>query len=265
MRRRIYEILTNPRADDGVGRLISLALLGLIAANVVASVLETDAELARAAPNFFHWFERVSIVVFTIEYALRIWSCTSDPRFAGPIRGRIRMAATPMALVDVVAILPFYVELLLPGTVDLRFLRILRLLRVFRLLRVSRIADAFAILIRVLRSKRIELAVSAAVVGVAVLVAAGAMYVAERDEPGTLFTSIPRAMWWSVITVTTIGYGDMVPTTAIGKVVGGLVAFIGICAVALPVGIISSGFIDELNRKKPALPTCPHCGRALDG
>jgi voltage-gated potassium channel len=272
MRRRIYEILTTPASDDGVGRFVSIALLLLIAANVAASILETDARIAQHAPTFFEWFERISVGVFTIEYVLRIWSCTSDPRFRGAISGRIRMAATPMAVIDVIAIAPFYFELLFPGTLDLRFLRVLRLLRIFRLLRHSRIANAFATMIRVLQHKRGELAVSLAIVVVAMLVSAGAIYVAERNEPGTQFTSIPRAMWWAVETITTIGYGDMIPATAIGRMIGGFVAFVGICAVALPVGLVSAGFIEELNRRRTQVTepsvtvrTCRHCGGVLDG
>jgi len=115
MRRRIYEILNNPRPDDRLGRFINIALLLLIASNVAASILETDAELAHEAPAFFEWFEWISIVVFSIEYLLRLWSCTAAPRFAGAVRGRARMAATPMALVDLMAIAPFYAELLLPS------------------------------------------------------------------------------------------------------------------------------------------------------
>lgn len=269
MRRRIYEILTNPRPDDRLGRAVSIALLLLIAANVLASILETDAELANRAPALFEWFERVSVTIFSVEYLLRLWSCTADPRFAGALRGRARMALTPLALVDLVAIAPSYMELLLPGVLDLRFLRVLRLLRLFRLLRYSRIAEAFATMVRVLQSKRVDLVVSLAIVIVAMLLSAGAIYLAERDDPGTQFTSIPRATWWAVETITTIGYGDMIPMTPVGKMIGGIVAFIGICAVALPVGIVSSGFIEELNRKRRQeastdARTCPHCGGALD-
>jgi voltage-gated potassium channel len=274
MRRRVYEILSQPRPDDRVGRLISGALLLLIAANVAASILETDAEIRRGAPAFFEGVEAVSVAIFTIEYLLRLWSCTADPQFAGAVRGRARIALTPLALIDLAAIVPSYLELLLTGTLDLRFLRVLRLLRLFRLLRYSRVADAFATMGRVLRGKQVELAVSLAIVLVAMLLAAGTAYVAERDAPGTQFTSIPRAMWWAVETITTIGYGDMIPMTPAGRVIGGIVAFIGICTVALPVGIVSSGFIEELNRKKQQTTataettaegrSCPHCGSALE-
>lgn len=272
MRRRIYEILNHSRSDDRVGHFVGSALLLLTAANVIASILETDARIRNSAPAFFDGFEVVSVAIFTIEYVLRLWSCTADPHFAGAVRGRVRMALTPLALIDLAAIAPSYLELLLPGALDLRFVRVLRLLRLFRLLRYSRIADAFATLVRVLRSKHVDLAVSLAIVLVAMLLAAGMAYVAERNAPGTEFTSIPRAMWWSVVTITTIGYGDMVPLTPAGRVIGGVIAFIGVCAVALPVGIVSSGFIEELNRRKrqpTAAPEegrrCPHCGGALDG
>jgi voltage-gated potassium channel len=143
----------------------------------------------------------------------------------------------------------------------------LRLLRLLRLMRIGHVAEAFATVTRVLQRKRTQLLVSLAVVLVAIFISAGALYVAEHGHAGTSFTSIPRAMWWSVITITTIGYGDMIPMTPIGKVLGGVVAFIGICAVALPVGIVSSGFIEELNRKPPATATprtCPHCGEELE-
>lgn len=251
-----------------------MLLLLLIAANVIASILETEPEWELRGHAFFVGFEWFSVAVFSVEYGLRLWSCTADPRFAMPVRGRLRLMLRPMSLVDLAAILPFYLELLLPGTLDLRFLRALRLLRFFRLLRSSRIANAFSMMVRVLQGKRVELAVSFAIVVVAMLVAAGALYVAERNEPGTPFTSIPRSMWWAVETISTIGYGDMIPTTAVGRVVAGLVAIIGICAVALPVGIVSSGFIDEINRSKQAraeaeakrssVARCPHCGLPPD-
>lgn len=263
MRRRVFEILTGPRHDDVVGRVISGLLLLLIAANVTASVLETDAGIARRAPGFFRWFEIVSVVVFSVEYVLRIWSCTADKTYAHPIRGRLKQMSRPMSIVDLVAIAPFYVDLLLPGMLDLRFLRALRLLRLFRLMRIASLAEAFATLARVLRGKRPALFVTLTVVIVAMVVSAGAMYFVEHEHADTPFTSIPRAMWWAIVTITTVGYGDMVPVTAVGQLIAGLVAFIGICALALPVGIVSSGYIDELNRRQAQEP-CPHCGKVRD-
>jgi voltage-gated potassium channel len=260
MRRRIYEALTNPRPNDVAGRVVSFVLLLLIAANVVANVLETDVDLARRAESFFLWFEVVSVAVFTLEIILRLWTCTADQRFSGGLKGRLRLLVRPMSLVDIAAIAPFYFEL---------FLRALRLMRLLRLFRFGRLANAFTMLTRVILAKRAELGVTLAVVGLAVLLAAGAIYTAEHGEPNTSFTSIPRAMWWSVVTITTVGYGDMTPTTPIGQVIGGLVAFSGICALALPVGILSTGFFYELNRTRSVPPTmttrkCLHCGGMIN-
>lgn len=264
MKARIYEILTHPRPGDLAGRVISIGLLLLIGANVAISVLETDAAIAAQAPRLLWWFEVASVAVFTLEYVARLWSCTNDPRALVRWRDRLRLALQPMSLIDLAAIAPFYVELVLPGTLDLRFLRAVRLLRLFRLFRFGRLAGAFAMLTRVIQARRAELGVTLVVVGVAVLVAAGAIYTVERGEPETRFTSIPHAMWWSIVTITTVGYGDMAPVTPLGKVIGGVVAFIGICALALPVGILSTGFFDEMNRqKRPSSPVtriCPHCG-----
>lgn len=261
MHRRIFEILNNPRPDDKLGRFVSLVLLLLIAANVTANVIETDAEIAASAPRFFRSFEIVSVGVFTAEYILRLWSCVADPRFSGRF-GRLKMALSPMALIDLAAFAPFYLTLFAPAVIDLRYLRVLRLLRVFRLLRSRRVSDSFAMLGRVLQAKRVEIGVTIAVVAAAMLLSAGAMYVVEHQQPGTQFTSIPRTMWWAVVTITTIGYGDMVPSTPLGQVIGGLVGFLGICALALPVGILSSGFIEEVNRKSAqgVAQTCPSCG-----
>jgi voltage-gated potassium channel len=267
MRRRIYEILTNPRPGDLAGRIVSVALLLLIAANVAANVIETDVDLAARAPRLFLWFERVSVALFTLEYILRLWSCTADPRFSGSL-GRLRLALRPMSVIDLAAIVPFYLDLFLAGTLDLRFLRALRLVRLFRLLRFGRLAEALAMMTRVVQAKRAELGITLALVGIAVLLSAGAIYTAEHRDPKTDFTSIPRAMWWSIVTITTVGYGDMAPKTPIGQVIGGVVAFIGICALALPVGILSTGFFDELKRVStspaPAMQTCPHCGGAVE-
>ena len=293
MKKRVYEILTNPAQGDRLGRFIGFSLIAL---NVAASVLETDAEIHAAAPHVFRWFETISVIVFTIEYVLRIWSSTTDPRVRRAFAGRLRTGLRPMMLVDLASIAPFYVDLLLPGVIDLRFLRVLRLLRIFRLMHIGPLAEAFARLVRVIQAKRLELGVSLFVVAVAMLISAGAMYQVEHELPNTQFTSIPRSMWWSIVTITTIGYGDMTPQSPLGQFIAGIVGFLGICSLALPVGIISSGYLDELNRKAPtsfatqaaaqaatqaaaqaateaaaqAAPrtapttTCPHCGEKLD-
>jgi voltage-gated potassium channel len=267
MRRWIFEALSSPSPRNSAARVVSICLLVLIATNVAASIIETDAEVAAAAPDFFRWFENVSVAVFTLEYLLRLWSATADERFAGPVRGRFRLAMTPMMLIDFAAVAPSYAAVLVPGIVDLRFLRVLRLLRMFRLLRAPRVAGAFSTMTRVLRTKRVELGVTLAILMAAVLLSAGAIYAAEHTQEGTQFTSIPRSMWWAIVTITTVGYGDIVPVTAVGRAIAGVVAFVGICAIALPVGILSSAFIQEVTNKNQnplAGDTCATCGRPFD-
>lgn len=266
MRRRVFEILTTPRPDDRLAKIINVALLLLIAANVVANIVETDAELARQGAAFFRWFEIISVAVFTVEYVLRLWSCTASPAVGGRVSSRLRQALRPMTLIDLVAIAPFYLDLLVPGGIDLRFLRVMRLMRLMRLFRVGPVSAGFARLGRVIMAKRVELGVSMSVVAVATVLAAGGMYLVEHHEEGSPFTSIPRAMWWSVVTITTVGYGDMTPVTPLGKTLGSLVALIGVCSLALPVGIISSGYITEPEPEDEddEEPTqCPHCGRVV--
>ena len=267
MKRRVFEVLNAQRPTDCVSRVITSALLLLIAANVTASVLETDADIAAQAPAFFVWFERISVCVFALEYLLRVWSCTADYRFARPVVGRLRYVVSPLAIIDLASIAPSIINIVLPGALDLRFLRVLRLLRLFRLFRFGRPAEAFGTLSRVIAAKGAELGVTLVVVLIAMLISAGLMYVVESGHPGSHFTSMPRAMWWAIVTITTVGYGDLTPVTPIGQALGGLVAFIGICALALPVGILSSGYIDELNNRKKARAahgTCPTCGQALE-
>lgn len=261
MRQRIYDILTQPARTDVLGRAISYGLLLVIAVNVTASILVTDANIAASAPVLFRTVAHVSVAVFTVEYLLRLWSAGSRPEYFS-FGGRIRFALHPMMVIDLLSIAPFYVEMLFPGTIDLSFLRVLRLMRIFRLLDAGPLRTAFGRIVRVARAKRTELAVSFVFILVAMMLAAGAMYWVEQDEPNTAFTSIPRAMWWSLVTITTIGYGDMTPTSPLGQFVAGFVAFLGICAVALPVGIVSSGYIDEINTAKRD-EFCPHCHAKL--
>ena len=266
-RRRTYQLL-NPEPDDRLGNCVTRFILALIGLNVAMSVAETEPDWAAAAPDFFYYGELFSTLVFTVEYVARIWSCVEDPRYQRAFSGRLRQAKTPLALIDLVAILPFYLQLLLPGNVDLRFVRALRLFRLFRIFKIGRASDAFDTLLAVFAQKRHELLVSVFVVLVSIVFAASAMYLCENEAQPDRFRSVPQAMWWAVITITTIGYGDVTPITPIGKVVGGVVGFLGICIFALPVGILGSGFVDEMNRRSSQSSDtedrfCSKCGRPL--
>ncbi len=274
LKKRIYEILTGSRKGDRLSNAVSAFILTLIAANVVVGVLETERSVAERVPAFFYYFEFVSIVIFSVEYVLRLWSCTSSRKYREPVGGRLRLMRKPMLVIDLIAILPFYLQVFLPGF-DLRFIRVLRLFRIFRILRVGHLAESFQTLVNVLREKREGLALSLVVLLVVVVLSSNAMYIAEPET----FSSVPAAMWWGVITITTIGYGDVYPVTPIGKFLGSIVGFLGVCVFALPVGILGAGFVEEMERKRESRrpdtagstrrrdvdAVCRHCGRPLNG
>ena len=259
VKRRVFSILDARPSDRGYERAVNFVLLGLIVANVVAVILETVAFIRAEFGPAFDAFEKLSLVIFTAEYLLRLWSCTEDPRFSGPITGRLRFATSFMAVVDLMSILP---SLIPGGVLDLRFMRILRLMRLARAFKIARYSEALQTLARVLRAKRSELAVTAMAGALLLVCASSLMYFAENEAQPQQFSSIPAAMWWGVETLTTVGYGDLFPVTPLGKVMGSAIAVLGIGLFALPAGILASGFSDELRRK--GARTCPHCGVAID-
>ena len=291
--RRGFAPLDGPGASPATGarrsRWVVRALAVLILLNVAAVAAETEPwvwQRFRRPLVAFEWF---SLTVFAAEYVLRLWSCTVDPRYRHPVRGRLRYAATPMAVVDLLAVLPpilvAVLPLLLPlRAADVRFVRALRLFRLLRVLKLARYAEPFATLGRVLASRRDELAVVGLVLGVLLVFSSSLLYFAEQDAQPDKFGSIPAAMWWAVTTMTTVGYGDVYPVTALGRVLTGLLAVLGIGLFALPAGILASGFSEEVHRKRElkrqrlataagggvqragiGAPVCPHCGRELKG
>ena len=214
--KRVYEIVEVAASGDRASRIFDISILALIALNVLALILETVTPIYKAAPYFFIWFEIVSVAVFTVEYILRIWSCVAGAEYRSPITGRLRYAATPMLLVDLIAVLPFY----LPWVgVDLRFVRSIRMFRLFRVAKVARYSNAIKTIGRVIRAKRAELMVTLFVLMLVLILASSMMYFAEHDAQPDTFSSIPAAMWWAVATLTTVGYGDVYPVTAMGKIV----------------------------------------------
>lgn len=260
---RVYGILELVSPKYRLSKVIDAFILSLIALNAAALVVETVDGIYQLAPWAFQAFEIVSVAVFSAEYGLRIWVCTNNPRYRNPIVGRIRFAISPMMLIDLLAILPFYALLFvhIPG-IDLRILRVVRLLA--RMARMGRYSIGLQTLARVLSAKRSELSTVIVVIGVLLLMTSSLVFFAEHEAQPDNFPDIPHAMWWSVITLTTIGYGDVVPETALGRALGGVTAILGIGLFALPAGILGSGFVDELRNRGRSRRTCPHCGEDID-
>ena len=245
MRRRIFSLLDESDHENVYGRTISVFLILLILANVGAVIVESVKDFEARYKTFLEVFELFSVVVFTVEYALRLWTCTEDGRrrYADNFRGRLRYALTPMAVIDFLAIAPFYLSVLF--VIDLRFLRVFRLLR---LLKITRYSPAIEMLGRVLYNERRALLSAMLFMMVLLVIAASLMHVIEKQAQPEAFGSIPEAMWWAVVTLTTVGYGDISPITPFGKLLGAVVTIFGIGAFALPAGILASGLAQEIQK-----------------
>ena len=236
---KTYRLL-DPDAGGPLGRYVDLAIMGLILLSVVAVVVETVDPVADRYGTALWYFEVFCVGVFTVEYAVRIWSITASERYRDPVTGRFRYAMTPYLVIDLLAILPFY----LGGAVDLRFLRVLRLFRIFRVLKIARYSDSLRAMGAVLERKKPELLISIVVTSMLLVLVSSAMYYVERSAQPDAFSSIPATLWWGFVTLTTVGYGDIYPVTPLGQLLAGVSAFLGIGLFALPASILASGFIE---------------------
>jgi len=262
LQNRIWEILENTKDDDQNGRIDDYFLLILIILNVIAMIIGSVNSIQEKYSLEFYYFELISIIIFTIEYILRLWVCICDKKYQKGLSGRVRYALTPMALIDLLAILPFY----LPFTgLDLRAIRIFRLLQFFRIAKSARYVTSLRLFARVIKSRKSELAITSIVMFMLIIFASTLMYHFEGDVQPDKFPDIPTSMWWAVSTMTTVGYGDVIPITGIGKFIASIVAILGIGLFALPTGILGAGFIEELQKKKKneSIYQCPNCGHEI--
>ncbi len=268
LRKRVYMALDFEEDEQGLDKFVGFSILVLITLNVVAVIVESIPGIHRDYKTAFNAFELFSVAVFTCEYVLRIWSCVEEEQFSSrPVRGRLQYIFSPLGLIDLAAIAPFYLAGGLNPTLGLqnsmRSARVFRLFSLLRILKIGRYSGAVSTLGRVLRDKREELVISAALGGMLLLSASAIMYVLERDQNPEDFSSIPAAMWWGITTLTTVGYGDATPVTVMGKLVAGFIQILGLVMFALPAGVLAGGFVDELKRQRTEQTMCPHCGGSL--
>ena len=246
VRRRIYEILERGSAGDRTSLLADRGLVALIVVNLAAVVLESVPWLAERYGIWFSLIEYASLVVFTVEYALRVWTAVEHAphRHLPAHRARLRYILSGAGIVDLVAVLPFWFAFLLPAD-----LRVVLVLRMIRFLEITRYSPAMRSLLDVLYRERRALFGCVVILFGTTLIAAAVMHLVEaRAQPDKLGT-IPDAMWWAIVTLGTIGYGDVVPITPLGKVVAAVTVFLGLVMVALPVGIIANAFAEEIHRR----------------
>ena len=275
LRRRLVVLFDDDAHHNVATRYFNAALATLIVVNVGAIILESVEPIHARHAATFALIEHVATAIFAVEYALRVWTAVDlhGGRFRQPLWGRLLYVRSFFALVDLVSILPVVLGLL--GAGDLRVLRVLRFLRMLKLTRHSTI---FALIWSVLREEARSIGALVFILCLTVAISGTLMFMIEGDEQPDIFSSIPVSMWWAIETLTTVGYGDMVPATPAGRVLGGVVAIVGIATLALFSGLITVGFLDQLRLRREqagaarevrgdapadALAVCPHCGQAL--
>jgi voltage-gated potassium channel len=237
--------------SNKAAHFFNLFLAVLIVVNVAAVILETVESIRDRYELAFSIAEHAATAIFSIEYMLRLWTVVDlhDPRFVHPLWGRLRYMRSFFALVDLVSVLPALLGFL--GAGDLRVLRLLRLLRMLKLTRHSTV---FSLLWAVFREEAHSIGALVFILCLTLTISGALAYMIEFEQQPAMFSSIPAAMWWAIETLTTVGYGDMVPATVVGKLLGGIVSIIGIGTLALFSGVITVGFLDQLRiRREQAL------------
>lgn len=246
-RQRTHDLLEIASAGDRVSRIVDIGLIVLILLSVIAILLESVNAINNKFHVYFYYFEVFCIFVFTVEYILRIWSCVDSEKYINYKNNfitRIRYSISFSSIIDLLAILPFYLMMFgLFGNMDLRFLRSFRLLRIFKLTRYS---AAFDVLSIVFKENLHAFGAALFVLIITMLLASSGMYYFEHDAQPSEFSSIFTSMWWAFATLTTVGYGDIIPVTTMGKVFGAVITVVGVGMVALPTAIMASAFSEQL-------------------
>lgn len=245
MRRRIFDVLERDLPGDVAADVVHYFLILLVVLSVAGAVLATVPDMRLHDYYWFNIGEHFALIIFSMEYVVRIWVAPEHPlrRGLSPWRARLSYVATPAAIIDLIAILPFFVSLLLP--LDMQALLVLRLLRFLKLARYS---SGFNALFLAVKHERYALLACLVILWSGVLMAATAMYLTERTVQPDKFGSIPQAMWWAITTLTTVGYGDVVPVTVIGRMIGATTMVGGLIMLALPIAIIASSFSEVISK-----------------
>ncbi len=271
-KQRVFSLIRDDDENSLAAQLLDGFIITLILLNVGIVIAETFEGIPPGALAWFRTFELFSVSVFTLEYLLRLW--TADLAFPDrkPYAARFGYVFSFMALVDLFAILPFYLPFLLPA--DLLALRALRLLRLLRILKINRYTKALSTVGSVLKKKSPQLLSSLLVVIVLMIIASILLYNAEHAAQPTVFANALSGLWWAATTLTTVGYGDIYPMTVGGKIIGALIAFLGVGLIAIPTGILSSGFMEhsakgggeekEEQAENEQKCFCPYCGKRVE-
>lgn len=260
IKEKVFRVIEKSQGNTIANRACELFLIALILLNITSVVISSFKGLPPQITVFLYRFEVFSVVIFSIEYLLRLW--TSDLLYPDSKHPRLKYVFSIMAIIDLLAITPFYLPFLI--TCDLRFIRMLRLFRLLRIFKLNRYNDAMSIIGQVVAREKEKLLTTVLFTAIIILFSSSIMYYVENEAQPDKFPNIIASVWWAVATLTTVGYGDVYPVTALGKLLSGFIAILGIGLVALPTGIISSGFVVEMaNKQEKKKTVCPHCGKEI--
>jgi len=268
IRKYIFSVIQPATSGNAVSKVFDIAITALVLASVVC-VFAVTFSLPKSYVDLLNKFEIVVSIVFSIEYILRM--VTADLLYPGCSKPKavLKYVFSGMAIVDLLAILPFYLPMLFPGS--FLAIRIFRLLRVLRIFKLNRYFESLAAIGTVIRGKSKELIGSLFFVVLMLVISSLVIYTVEHDAQPEAFKNAFSGLWWAVATLTTVGYGDIYPVTGLGRLFGAIIALLGIGMVAIPTGIISSGLIEHINQAKEKNESkgepfeyCPHCGKKLN-
>lgn len=261
MKEKIFNLLQPGKQESKSERYFDLFIVILIILNIVM-IFATTFELSPSAQTAFQVLDVFSIIVFTIEYILRVWTSTKIYPELTSAKARFKYMLTPMAIIDLLAVLPFY---LITSSLDFRVLRMPRVVRLLRVFKMKRYSASLSIIGKVFKNKASQLISATFVVLLLMVIASVIMYGLENPAQPDVFKNAFSGIWWAVVTFTTVGYGDMIPITIGGRILGSIISFLGIGLLAVPTGIISAGFIEVTNEKEQDEKRfCPYCGKKIE-
>ncbi len=256
----VFELLHTIAIETRAELVTKIILTSLILLNLTAVILETIPSLQEYS-SIFTTFETITVVVFTLEYILRVWSIVDGQKYNGSFSGRLKYCLSFYSLIDLLAILPFYLPVLIGF--DLRFIRSLRLLRLLRILKLGQYSNSLGMLYRVATKKKYDIAVSLSIILLLIIFAGCMLYFLEHDYQPEVVSDIPTTIWWGLAKLTALGYVEIIPVSIPGKVCDALLSFLGLSFFALPSGILAAGFVEEIESRKRK-QNCPHCGKEIE-
>ena len=262
-KKRTFEIIQSASAGDIASKIFDLFIMILVIINSITIMIDTF-PLPQNIKTIIRTIDTSTSIIFSIEYVLRIWTAPFLYPSKSNTKARIRYIFSFMAIIDLLAILPFYLPMLIPF--NLKSLRLLRLTRLLRIFKMNRYTNALYKVGAVFKAKASQLISSMLVVIMLIILSSILMFNIENAAQPEAFTNIFDSMWWAVATFTTVGYGDIYPITVAGKLLSTIIAFLGIGLVAVPTGIISAGFVEQIDKHEDEEQKhyCPYCGKRLD-